>query len=305
VVMIAMVRARPGTLNGHWTPFSGQGSVHASPPAFIWTAACAGSDHPAVRIRTVARFDLANPWSLLGCEVVAPPALERLGGRRDRTAQSDTGTTGVGGSGAILYESRDHRHAAGVYRSASPRSAVRASRISQCGTHTISLADGGRAAFSTRRARALARRSRLRLATSWRARKASAALPNGLSPHANPWSSEGRWVDTWTRTANAGRSSSATSASSGVSTSSTCSFSALRGIMVPVDRSRVGRRVAEGLERCSRGSSHGTIVGAPFARHNGHQGPSRACRAPSVEAGASRPRSFRMFEQRRPVAIAR
>jgi hypothetical protein len=55
--------------------------------------------------------------SLLCCDVVAPPSLERVGGRRDRAAQSDTGPAGVGGSGAVLYESRDHRHAAGLYRS--------------------------------------------------------------------------------------------------------------------------------------------------------------------------------------------
>jgi hypothetical protein len=71
----------------------------------------------AVRPARATANPVAYLWSMSGCEFVAPPALERVGGRRDRAAQSDTGTTSEGGSGAIVYESRDHRHAAGVYGS--------------------------------------------------------------------------------------------------------------------------------------------------------------------------------------------
>jgi hypothetical protein len=121
-------------------------------------------------------------------------------------------------------------------RLASPRSSERVSRISRCGTQTISLGAGLRLARSTRRSRAAARRSRVRGETSWRARTASATLPSGLSPRANSRSRDSRWVHTWMRTASPGRSSSVLSVLSAPSSSSTRPFSALRRIMMPVVR---------------------------------------------------------------------
>jgi hypothetical protein len=60
----------------------------------------------------------ATRWlPIVGREFVAPPALECICGRRDRAAQGNTSMRGEGRSGAIVYQSRDHRYPAGVHRS--------------------------------------------------------------------------------------------------------------------------------------------------------------------------------------------
>jgi hypothetical protein len=168
----------------------------------------------AGRHRLAVGFARTSP-SALGYEFVAEHALERVRGLRDRAAQGKARTRREGWPGAIADQLRDHCDPARVYRSRVAQPARQGekprapSRISRFGSQTISLGDGVRSAPSTRRSSALARRSRLRRWTSWRARKAYTSLRSGLSPRAKSLSSTRRRTDTRMRSARAGRSSSA------------------------------------------------------------------------------------------------
>ena len=172
----------------------------------------------AGRHRLAVGFARTSP-SPLGYWFVAGHALERDCGLRDRAAQGKARTRREGWPGAIADELRDHCHPARVYRSRVAQPARQAEKP-RARVEDLALREpddrawrwGSLGALDEALKR-LARRSRLRRSTSWRARKAYTSLRSGLSPRAKSLSSARRRTATRMRSARAGRSSPAPSSS--------------------------------------------------------------------------------------------
>jgi hypothetical protein len=161
--MMAMVGRRLLGRNEHWTPFRARGpgpTSQGSPPRAAQRGARKnGGVEPPPRRRVgpgtrgsgiqadaSGGQDRAPSRSQRSLRVRRGTCLKRVGGRRDRTAQTNAGTRSEGRSGAIPYKSRDHSRAstgrASLSLPASIRSPVPTSRISRCRSGTISVGHG-------------------------------------------------------------------------------------------------------------------------------------------------------------------